>query len=92
MGTYSQETRFGANNSGRYSNADLDGLTVKATGTLDDAAREKLLQEAVKMAMDDVAIIPLHQLVNTWAVKKGLEHDPRMDERTRAMDIKPGRI
>jgi peptide/nickel transport system substrate-binding protein len=90
MGTYSQETRFGANNSGRYSNPELDALTVKATGTLDDKEREKLLQEAVKMAMDDVAIIPLHQLVNTWAVKKGLQHDPRMDERTRAMDLKPG--
>jgi peptide/nickel transport system substrate-binding protein len=43
----------------------------------------------VKMAMDDVAIIPLHQLVNTWAVKKTLDHTPRMDERTRAMDLKP---
>jgi peptide/nickel transport system substrate-binding protein len=28
-------------------------------------------------------------LVNTWAVKNGIQHDPRMDERTRAMDIKP---
>jgi peptide/nickel transport system substrate-binding protein len=90
MGTYSNETRFGANNSGRYSNPALDALTVKATGTLDDKERETLLRDAVKMAMDDVAIIPLHQLVNTWAVRKGLMHDPRMDERTRAMDIKPG--
>jgi peptide/nickel transport system substrate-binding protein len=35
-------------------------------------------------------MFPLHQLVNTWAVKKGLKHDPRMDERTRAMDVTPG--
>jgi peptide/nickel transport system substrate-binding protein len=91
MGTYSQETRFGANNSGRYSSPELDALTLKATSTLDDEEREKLLQEAVKVAMDDVAIIPLHQLVNTWAVKKGLQHSPRMDERTRAIDLKPGR-
>jgi peptide/nickel transport system substrate-binding protein len=90
MGTYSTETRMGANNSGRYSNPELDALTTRALGTLDDAAREKLLQDAVKMAIDDVAIIPLHQLVNTWAVRKGLVHDPRMDERTRAMDVKPG--
>ena len=90
MGTYSTETRMGANNSGRYSNPELDALTAKALGTLDDAEREKLLQQAVKLAIDDVAIIPLHQLVNTWAVRKGLVHDPRMDERTRAMDVKPG--
>ncbi|MDB5371257.1 MAG: transporter substrate-binding protein [Roseomonas sp.] len=90
LGTYSNETRFGANNAGRYSNPTLDALTVKALGTLDNDAREKLLQEAVKMAMDDAAVIPLHQLVNTWAVRRGLMHDPRMDERTRAMDVKPG--
>ena len=42
------------------------------------------------MAIDDVAIIPLHQLVNTWAVKRTLNHNPRMDERTRAMDVTPG--
>ncbi|MBC9180367.1 ABC transporter substrate-binding protein [Pseudoroseomonas ludipueritiae] len=91
IGTYSQETRFGANNSGRYSNPELDALTLKATSTLDDEEREKLLQQAIKMAIDDVAIIPLHQLVNTWAVKKGLQHSPRMDERTRAIDLKPAK-
>jgi peptide/nickel transport system substrate-binding protein len=91
MATYSQQNRTGANNSGRYANADLDALTARAVATLDDGKREELLREAVKMAMDDVAIIPLHQLVNTWAVKKTLDHTPRMDERTRAMDVKPGK-
>jgi peptide/nickel transport system substrate-binding protein len=91
IGTYSQQNRTGANNSGRYANADLDALTARAVSTLDDGKREELLREAVKMAMDDVAIIPLHQLVNTWAVKKTLDHTPRMDERTRAMDVKPAK-
>ncbi|MCI0752618.1 ABC transporter substrate-binding protein [Teichococcus vastitatis] len=90
LGTYDSEKRTGANNSGRYSNPELDALTAKALGTLDDKAREDILKQAVKVAMDDVAMFPLHQLVNTWAVKKGLKHDPRMDERTRAMDVTPG--
>ncbi|MCQ4160903.1 ABC transporter substrate-binding protein [Roseomonas sp. GC11] len=90
LGTYDTEKRTGANNAGRYSNPALDALTARALGTLDDGRREELLREAVKMAMDDVAIIPLHQLVNTWAVKKSLNHTPRMDERTRAMDVTPG--
>lgn len=90
LGTNNAETRFGANNAGRYSNPELDALTRRATATLDDKEREQILQQAVKLAMDDVAIIPLHQLVNTWAVRKGLNHDPRMDERTRAMDVTPG--
>ena len=90
LNTYSQENRTGANNQGRYSNPQLDALTARATSTLDDGQREVLLREAVKMAMDDVAILPLQQLINTWAVRRGLEHEPRADERTRAMDVKPG--
>jgi peptide/nickel transport system substrate-binding protein len=90
LGTYDVQTRFGANNSGRYSNPELDALTRRATATLDDAERERILKQAVQLATDDVALIPLHQLVNTWAVRRGLTHDPRMDERTRAMDVTPG--
>lgn len=90
IGTYDTTTRFGANNGGRYSNPAVDAQTLLAGRTIDDGEREKLLQQAIKMTMDDVAIMPLVQLVNTWAVRKGLTHSPRMDERTRAMDIKPG--
>ena len=90
LSTYDAGKRTGANNSGRYSSPQLDALTARATGTLDDGQREVLLKEAVKMAMDDVAILPLHQLINTWAVRRGLQHEPRADERTRAMDVKPG--
>ncbi|MFC3125597.1 ABC transporter substrate-binding protein [Pseudoroseomonas globiformis] len=90
LATYDTEKRMGANNQGRYSNPELDALTAKALGTLDDEEREEILKQAVKLAMDDVAIYPLHQLMNTWAVRKGLKHSPRMDERTRAMDVMPG--
>ncbi|MBO1076310.1 ABC transporter substrate-binding protein [Roseomonas marmotae] len=91
IGTYSHEMRFGANNSGRYSNPAMDALTLKAGSTLDDKEREEVLRQAIKLAIDDVAMVPLHQLVNTWAVRKGLQHSPRMDERTRAMDLKPAK-
>ncbi|WP_424139823.1 ABC transporter substrate-binding protein [Roseomonas chloroacetimidivorans] len=89
LGTFDPQKGTGANNSGRYSNPDLDALTERAVTTLDDGKREDLLRQAVRMATEDVALIPLFQLINTWAVRKGLEHQPRMDERTRAMDIKP---
>ena len=90
LATQDPAKRTGANNQGRYSNPALDALTAEAAGTLDDGKREALLRQAIKMAIDDVAIIPLHQLVNTWAVKRTLNHNPRMDERTRAMDVTPG--
>ncbi|MCO6418027.1 ABC transporter substrate-binding protein [Siccirubricoccus sp. KC 17139] len=89
LGTFDREKRTGASNVGRYSNPELDALTARAAATLDDAERAALLRQAVKLATDDVAIIPLFQLVNSWAVRRGLRHEARMDERTLAMGVRP---
>jgi peptide/nickel transport system substrate-binding protein len=89
VGTYDAAKRMGASNNGRYSNPELDALTARAVSTLDENEREKLLQQAVKMAMDDLAFIPLHQLVNVWALKRNLDYDARADERTIAMAASP---
>jgi peptide/nickel transport system substrate-binding protein len=88
LGTYDREKRTGASNSGRYSNPQLDALTERAAATIDDPAREALLREGVRLAMEDVAIIPMFQLVNTWALKRGLRYEARMDERTAAMGVR----
>ena len=90
FGTYDRERRRGASNSSRYSNPALDSLTERAAATLDDTQREALLRDAVRMvAVDDQAMIPLLQLVNTWATRRGFTYDSRMDERTTAMGVKP---
>jgi peptide/nickel transport system substrate-binding protein len=90
FGTFDREKRRGAANSSRYSNPTLDALTERAAATLDDAEREKLLREAVKMVTtDEQVIIPLFQLVNVWAARRGFVYTPRMDERTTAMAVKP---
>jgi len=89
LGTFDREKRTGASNSGRYSNPELDDLTARAAATIDDAVRERMLRDAVRMATDDVAIIPLFQLVNSWALRKGLAYEARMDERTTAMATRP---
>jgi peptide/nickel transport system substrate-binding protein len=89
FGTYDRERRIGASNSSRYSNPQLDALTARATATLDDAARERLLQEAVAMVDSETAMIPLFQLVNFWATRRGITYEPRMDERTVAMGARP---
>ncbi|WP_245615252.1 ABC transporter substrate-binding protein [Muricoccus aerilatus] len=90
IGTYDQAKRFGSTNYGRYTNPQLDALTERATSTLDDKERERLLQQGVKMSMDDLAFIPLFQLVNIWALKRGLAYEARADERTLAMSVTPG--
>ncbi len=80
---------YGTTNRGRYSNPALDAVLDQALATADDAAREKLLQEATRITFADVAIIPLHNQKNTWAMKAGLSYTPRADEETRAVDIRP---
>ena len=85
--TLQPDKGLGPTNRGRYSNPKVDELVVKAMATVDDAAREKLLQEASKLAMSDYGIIPLHFEVTPWAFKKGLSYKPRLDQYTLATEI-----
>ena len=74
---------------GRYSHPLVDELTTKALGTRDDKAREKLLQDATAIAINDLGIIPIHHQINTWATRKGVSYVPRTDEYTLAFHFKP---
>ena len=44
-----------------------------------------------RFANYDLSVIPLFMLRNYWAVRKGLEIDPRKDERTLATGIRSAR-
>jgi peptide/nickel transport system substrate-binding protein len=85
--TYNKARGFGASNRGRYSNAEVDKLVEDALANVDDAKREKLLQKATQIAIDDLGIIPLHYQVNTWATRTGLAYVPRTDEATVIMNV-----
>ena len=87
--TYNVQKGVGSVNRGRYSNPAVDALIDQAVSTPDDAAREQLLIQASKMALDDVAIIPLHIQKNIWGMQAGLTYAARADEGTRAMDVRP---
>ena len=69
----------GQGNRGRYSNPEFDQLIQQARETLDDSEREKLLQQATSIAMQDQGVIPLLFLANSWAMKKGYHYDGRTD-------------
>jgi peptide/nickel transport system substrate-binding protein len=90
-GTPNRQRLTGSNNMWRYSNPDLDALTARASATMDDAAREKLLHEAVALYAEQVPYIQILQLINAWATRKGISYDPRMDERTIAMGVRAER-
>ncbi len=89
VATYDAAKGFGAANRGRYSNPALDALLGQAMQTPDDAAREQKLEQATRMAMDDVALIPLHMQKSIWAMRAGLHYTARADEETRAWDLRP---
>ena len=73
--SFSRERLTGSFNRSGYSNAALDELTARALNTLDDVVREGLLKQGVAMAMGDVAIIPLYQMTNFWAARRGVTYE-----------------
>lgn len=85
--THDPEQGMGASNRGRYSNPEVDALIQEALATVDDAKRQDLLAQATELAINDVAIIPLHYQVNTWASRKGLGYNARTDEQTLATNV-----
>ncbi|WP_424138363.1 ABC transporter substrate-binding protein [Roseomonas chloroacetimidivorans] len=89
LGTRDMEKGWGTVNRTGYSNPHFDEVLGRAMATTDDEAREKLMQEATRIAAADVAWIPLHVQKNIWAMRRGLKHTPRADEMTLAMDVRP---
>ena len=60
-------------NLGAYSNARIDELTAQVGSETDDAKRNSMIREAIKIHQDDVAHIPLHQQALNWGAKKTIE-------------------
>lgn len=91
LGGRGPENGLGLSNYGRYSNPLVDQTTARGLATMDEGAREKLLQEAMRTAMGDVAIIPLHTQKSVWATRRGLTYTPRVDEQTLAQEVRTAR-
>jgi peptide/nickel transport system substrate-binding protein len=88
LATNNRQLLTGANNNARFSGAVFDELAARGSSTLDDERREAIWHEAVALYAQEEPLIQLIQYVNTWAVRRGLTHDPRMDERTIAMGVR----
>ena len=89
LATVNAERGWGASNRGRYSNPEVDALTLESLAELDNAKREALLVRAQRIAAEDVGVIPLHIQTNIWASRRGFVHEARADELTRAQDVRP---
>lgn len=53
-----------------YKNDEIDGLVEEASESLDSAERLSKLKQASKLASDDVAVLPLHYVQDTYAMNK----------------------
>ncbi|WP_180900550.1 ABC transporter substrate-binding protein [Martelella soudanensis] len=69
----------GRGNRGRYANPEFDKALNEARETLDDAKRRQLLQKAMEIAMNDLGVIPVFYLANTWAMQDGVSYPGRSD-------------
>jgi peptide/nickel transport system substrate-binding protein len=84
LATFDPKKGMGGANRGRYSNAEVDKLIDQALATVDDGKRQDLLARAAEVAIGDVGIVPLHYVVNVWAMRKGFSYKARADEYTLA--------
>lgn len=89
LATFNKEKGMGNANRGRYSSTKMDALLDQALATVDDTKRERLLQDATAVAMNDLGIIPLYHQESVWATRKGVVYAPRADERTNAFEFRP---
>ena len=89
VATFNAETGYGTWNWSRHSNRKLDALIAQSLATLDEAKREAVAREAMTVAMQSYAVIPLHHQMASWAMRKGLSYVARTDEYTLANEFKP---
>jgi len=88
LGTQDGASR-GVSNVGGYSSPRLDALTERALSTLDAGRRTGLLEDAMRIAVNDLACITLFHFRNGWATRAGLRDEARSDDWTMAMSVAP---
>ncbi|SLN14316.1 Periplasmic dipeptide transport protein precursor [Roseovarius albus] len=74
--TPDEETGRGQYNSGNYSNAKVDELTLASLTETDEAKRAEMLQEVEKILYDEAAYVPLHWQDLAWAAGSNVEIEP----------------
>ena len=89
LATFNRDKGLGAVNWGRYSNPKVDYLIEQALQQVNDENRSIMLQNATKLAMEDLGIMPIHFQFTIWATKKNVAYTPRTDEYTLAFQFRP---
>lgn len=91
LATYDRDKGLGAVNWGRYSNVRVDYVIGQALTQVDDDNRRAMLQQATRIAMEDLGLMPIHFQNSIWATRKAVAYTPRTDEYTLAFQFRPVR-
>lgn len=86
--TVDPERGLGRANYGQYSNPELDALIDEARETFDPAAQEKAYQELQRLAMEDVAIVPLYHEGIIVGAAADLTTTPYFNEHVYLFDVR----
>ncbi|MSQ23907.1 MAG: peptide ABC transporter substrate-binding protein [Chloroflexi bacterium] len=68
-----EETRWAGINAGGWANSTYEGLFTKALSTLDVAPRRELEFQMMKIAMEDLPLLPAYYNPSGVAIRKGVE-------------------
>lgn len=75
---------YGVSNYGGWSSPELDALVRQAAEATDPAERLKLEEDALRIAKEEILLIPLHQQPIAWATRERIENvDLRADNKPR---------
>ena len=70
---------YGASNFGAYGNPELDRLVERAGTLLQPDVRLRVLHEAMRLALDDLPLIPVFNRKRTYAVDERVRFLPRLN-------------
>jgi len=82
------ERGLGASNRRFFSDPKLDAMLATEDATFDETRREALVQDTVRYAMAQRAVLPLFFVKASWGLRKGLTMVPRQDQYTMATAVR----
>ena len=85
--TRDKKEGYGQVNRGSYSNPEVDALVDQADATPSVEERDRLLQEATKILMADIPMIPVHYEQDIYAARDGVTLEPSVDKFIWAFDM-----
>lgn len=83
------ERGFGMSNRRFFSDTKLDAMLEAEDATFEDARREAMVQDTVRYAMAQRAVLPLFFVKASWGLRRGLTMVGRQDQYTMATSVRP---